>query len=114
MEVCLYRCVIHVFCICCISIAVQVELEDRKGGEEEKGGERGGEEGGERGGEETDGEGEEEERGNDQREEAAPEKLPDDDVMKEPFYLRAFFTVFPMLKKGMVFGACTLVICLIL
>ena len=87
-------------------------MEDRKGGEEEKGGERGGEEGGERGGEETDGEGEEEEKGNDQREEAAPEKLPDDDVMKEPFYLRAFFTVFPMLKKGMVFCACALVICL--
>ena len=87
-------------------------MEDRKGEEEEKGSERGGEEGGEKGREETDGEGEEEERGNDQKEEAAPEKLPDDDVMKEPFYLRAFFTVFPMLKKGVVFGACTLVICL--
>ena len=85
-------------------------MEGGKGGEGEKDDERGREEAGERRREETDGEDDEEERGNDQREEAAPEKLPDDDVMKEPFYLRAFFTVFPMLKRGMVFGACTLVI----
>ena len=106
------------FWIFCIPIAVQVEVEGEGGGRGEEGGEReeggGGEEGGEREAEGTNGEGEEEERGNDQREEAAPEKLRDDDVLKEPFYWRAFYTVFPMLRRGALLVACILSFTLIL
>ena len=103
VEYIFYRCGLHVFRVFCIPIAVRVE---------EEGG--GGEEGGEREGEGTDGEGEEEERGDDQREEAAPEKLRDDDVLKEPIYWRAFYTVFPMLRRGTVLVACILSFTLIL
>ena len=41
-----------------------------------------------------------EDRDTDKEEEAVPEKLADDDGRKEKWYKRAFFTVFPKLRRG--------------
>ena len=41
-----------------------------------------------------------EDRDTDKEEDAVPEKLADDDERKEKWYRRAFFTVFPKLRRG--------------
>lgn len=44
----------------------------------------------------------------DQEEEAVPEKLADEDERKEKWYRRAFFTVFPKLRRGVYVTYCIL------
>ena len=49
---------------------------------------------------------EEEGEGGDNNHEAVPEKLQDDDEMRDPLYKRVFFKIFPQLRRGV----CTFIV----